>query len=73
MNLKSVIGINSALAVLAKKYFGDEYSTFKISELTGVDPIYIIDVTKAYLLLEQELNRKLTKEDVNVLKKRIGE
>ena len=73
MNLKSVIGINPALAVLAKKYFGDEYSTFKISELTGVDPIYIIDVTKAYLLLEQELNRKLTKEDVNVLKKRIGE
>lgn len=72
-NLKQVIGINPTLAVLAKKYFGDEYSTESISALTGVDTLYIIDVTKAYILFEKEIQRKLEKEDIKVLKHRIGE
>lgn len=72
-NLKSVIGINPALAVLTKKYFGDEYSTAIISTLTGVDAMYIIDVTKAYLYLEREYNRKLTKEDTKTLAYKISE
>lgn len=72
-NLKSVIGINPALAVLAKKYYGDEYKTELISSITGVDPLYIIDLTKAYLFLEREHNRKLTEEETKLLKFKIGE